>query len=113
MQTWRRSLATSAARLGHNNASLAKTPGPAALRCAQIIQESRRPGPCSLEEQEIKVNGFIRSVRKQKRFAFAQISDGSTVDALQAILNPSQAAEYVYLAGQLRDISFLFLCDLY
>lgn len=41
------------------------------------------------------MNGFIRSVRKQKRFAFAEISDGSTVKPLQAILNPSQAAEYV------------------
>jgi asparaginyl-tRNA synthetase len=41
------------------------------------------------------VNGFIRSVRKQKRFAFAEISDGSTVEPMQAILKPAQAAEYV------------------
>lgn len=99
MQTWRRTLATSAARLGYNNPPLATTPGPPALRCAQILQESRRNGPCSLQEQEIKVKGFIRSVRKQKRFAFAEISDGSTVEALQALLSPSQAAEYVH--GQL------------
>lgn len=98
MQPWRRSFATSAARLGYNNPP--KTPGPAALRCAQILQESKRDRPCSLEEQEIKVNGFTRSVRKQKRFAFAQISDGSTVETLQAFLNPSQAAEYVLHAGQ-------------
>lgn len=41
------------------------------------------------------MQGFIRSVRKQKRFAFAEITDGSTVQPLQAILKPEQAAEYV------------------
>jgi asparaginyl-tRNA synthetase len=52
-----------------------------------------------LEDKEVKINGFIRSVRKQKRFAFAEISDGSTVEPLQAILKPAQAAEYVYLGA--------------
>jgi asparaginyl-tRNA synthetase len=46
-----------------------------------------------LEDQEVQVNGFIRSVRKQKKFAFAEISDGSTVEPLQAILKPAQAAD--------------------
>lgn len=43
------------------------------------------------------MNGFIRSVRKQKRFAFAEISDGSTIEPVQAILKPAQAAGYVLL----------------
>lgn len=43
------------------------------------------------------MHGFIRSVRKQKRIAFAEISDGSTIEPVQAILQPVQAAEYVFL----------------
>lgn len=91
MQTWRRAFATSLARLNH------KPPGttsPALLRCAQVLRKSRQQ-PCSLENQEIKLHGFVRSVRKQKRFAFAEISDGSAVEAVQAVLSPTQAAEYV------------------
>lgn len=39
----------------------------------------------------IKVNGFVRSVRKQKNVAFAVIGDGSTLDPLQVVLSPEQA----------------------
>jgi asparaginyl-tRNA synthetase len=93
MRTWR-TFATSVARLGHNSAS----PGtrPSVLRCAQILQASKADGPNRFEDQEVKVNGLVRSVRKQKRFAFAEISDGSTVEPLQAILKPAQAAEYAF-----------------
>lgn len=96
MQIWRRTFATSVARFGSSPTPNSR---PALLRCAQILQASKKEGPCSLEDQEVKVNGFIRSVRKQKRFAFAEISDGSTVEPLQAILKPSQAAEYVVPKG--------------
>lgn len=105
MQTWRRAFTTSAARLGLNN-SFPKTSGPAVVRCAQILQESKKTGTSSFEEKEITINGFIRSVRKQKRFAFAQISDGSTVQPLQAFLTPTQAAEYVPFE---RVLSALFV----
>ncbi|KAJ5174831.1 Nucleic acid-binding OB-fold [Penicillium canariense] len=90
MHTWRRTFATSVARFGPSS-----TPYPRSvtLRCAQILQASKADGPCSLEDKEVKVNGFIRSVRKQKRFAFAEISDGSTAEPLQAILKPAQAAD--------------------
>lgn len=91
MQIWRRTFATSVGRL--NQSSINSRPS--LVRCAQILQASKNGGVCSFEDQEIKVNGFIRSVRKQKRFAFAEISDGSTVVPLQAILKPAQAAEYV------------------
>lgn len=100
MHTWRRTFATSVARLGSSSTPPSRI---SALRCAQILHASKADGPCSLEDKEIKVNGFIRSVRKQKRFAFAEISDGSTVEPLQAILKPAQAAEYVQL--QLRASS--------
>lgn len=91
MQTWRRKFATTAARL---NANVNSKSRPTALRCAQILHASEQEKPCSLEDQEVKINGFIRSVRKQKRIAFAEISDGSTVEPLQAILKPALAAEY-------------------
>lgn len=91
MQIWRRTFATSVGRLTNSPVN----PRPSVLRCAQILQASKNGGVCSFEDQEVKVNGFIRSVRKQKRFAFAEISDGSTVEPLQAILKPAQAAEYV------------------
>ncbi|KAJ5341258.1 Nucleic acid-binding OB-fold [Penicillium brevicompactum] len=88
MQIWRRSLATSVTRLGQRSISSK----PSVSRCVQILQ-SAKTGPCKFEDQEVKVNGFIRSVRKQKRFAFAEISDGSTVEPMQAILKPDQAAD--------------------
>jgi asparaginyl-tRNA synthetase len=44
-------------------------------------------------DQQIQVNGWIRSVRKQKRIAFVALGDGSTIDSIQAVLKPEQAAE--------------------
>lgn len=43
-------------------------------------------------QKNITVNGWIRTVRKQKKVAFAAISDGSTFEPLQAVLKPDQAA---------------------
>jgi asparaginyl-tRNA synthetase len=39
------------------------------------------------------LNGFVRTVRKQKRVAFAAIGDGTSLDAVQAVLTPEQAVE--------------------
>lgn len=63
---------------------------PTLVRCSQILHTRTS----AYEGREVKVQGFIRSVRKQKRFAFAEISDGSTLKPLQAILEPTQAANY-------------------
>ncbi|KAL4796860.1 asparaginyl-tRNA synthetase [Aspergillus venezuelensis] len=90
MQTWRRTFATSLARLNHK--APAASPSPTLIRCAQLLRESKQQ-PCALEDQEIKINGFIRSIRKQKRIAFAEISDGSALQQIQAILKPEQATE--------------------
>ena len=112
MQTWRRPFATSVARLGHNATASAR---PKALRCAQILRATKHDRSSEYENQELRLQGYIRSVRKQKRFAFAEISDGSTVVPLQAILTPSQAAEYVgldqvplRLSGPFETLSYLF-----
>lgn len=40
---------------------------------------------------ETQVNGWVRSVRKQKKIAFAAIGDGSTMEPLQAVMKPEVA----------------------
>lgn len=52
-----------------------------------------------------RIQGLIRSVRKQKRVAFARISDGSCYETVQAVLSPEQAKDlttgaYVDLTGK-------------
>ncbi|ORX95230.1 asparaginyl-tRNA synthetase [Basidiobolus meristosporus CBS 931.73] len=40
---------------------------------------------------QVKVNGWVRTVRKQKQIAFAEVSDGSSLKGIQAILPSEQA----------------------
>ena len=90
MQTWRRCLTTSAWTLSHQRSS------PMRFRCSQILEAFKMSGELSRlqDDCEIQVRGFVRSVRKQKRCAFAEISDGSTIQSLQAVLTPDQASRY-------------------
>jgi asparaginyl-tRNA synthetase len=46
---------------------------------------------------EIQVKGYVRTIRKQKRIAFAAIEDGSSLQPIQAVLTPDQAQSYVEL----------------
>lgn len=62
------------------------------------IAELLRPipsGPASQDKSQdeptLSINGYIRTVRKQKRVAFAAIGDGSTVQTVQAVLSPQLA----------------------
>ncbi|WPG98035.1 asparaginyl-tRNA synthetase [Acrodontium crateriforme] len=43
--------------------------------------------------ESVTVHGWVRSVRKQKRIAFAALGDGSSLESLQAVLKPEQVAE--------------------
>jgi asparaginyl-tRNA synthetase len=43
------------------------------------------------DHQPLTIHGYIRSVRKQKRIAFAAIGDGSTLHTVQAVLAPQLA----------------------
>jgi len=45
----------------------------------------------SIEKAEVK--GWVRSVRKQKKIAFAALGDGSSLDSLQAVLKPEQVEQ--------------------
>ncbi|RAL62024.1 hypothetical protein DID88_002512 [Monilinia fructigena] len=47
--------------------------------------------PKDIDEVKVNVNGFIRSIRNQKKISFASIGDGSSVQPLQALLTPQQA----------------------
>lgn len=56
-------------------------------------------------KDEIRIAGVVQSIRKQKKAAFAHISDGSTLKNLQAVFSPEQAVSvtngsYVDLVGK-------------
>lgn len=55
---------------------------------AAVLERSAVP---EAENRELLVAGSVRTIRKQKRHAFAEIGDGSTTKSLQAILEPCQA----------------------
>lgn len=52
---------------------------------AEFLQHGR-------DGEKTTVSGWIQTVRKHKRVAFARLSDGSTVDRFQAVLSPDLAA---------------------
>ncbi|KAJ6167036.1 Nucleic acid-binding OB-fold [Penicillium chermesinum] len=87
MQVWRRSFATGAARLSARNA-----PRIPILRCAQLLK-SGKDGAASMEDQRVGINGIIRSVRKQKNIAFAEVFDGSIGKNVQVALKPNRAED--------------------
>ncbi|EED20294.1 asparaginyl-tRNA synthetase Slm5, putative [Talaromyces stipitatus ATCC 10500] len=99
MRAWRRSFSTSVVKRYSPSSSLAAS----RLRCAELLNATTATTVTGTiagdtkthkyENEEVTLKGFVRSVRKQKRFAFAEISDGSTVKSLQAILTPEQAAD--------------------
>ena len=75
-----------------------------ALRSLSSCQQGSIPTPttvASLQAHDEKtkhdgqrlvvLHGLIRSVRKQKRVAFAALSDGTTLEPAQVVLKPEQA----------------------
>ncbi|EMD00190.1 hypothetical protein BAUCODRAFT_102597 [Baudoinia panamericana UAMH 10762] len=44
------------------------------------------------EAKDAEVYGWVRSVRRQKKIAFAAVGDGSTIESLQAVLKPEHTA---------------------
>lgn len=79
----------------HNNPSstTATSPAVAPVRYARLQDD-----PGQYEGHQIKITGLIRSVRKQKKVAFARVADGSTLAGVQAVFpNPALAKEYVYM----------------
>lgn len=67
-------------------------------RYASNAAQSGRSGIAAILGREepvdnAQVTGWVRSVRKQKKIAFAALGDGSTLDSLQAVLKPEQAEQ--------------------
>jgi hypothetical protein len=44
----------------------------------------------------ITVQGFVRSIRRQKNIAFVALGDGTTLNSLQVVLSPELANGYVF-----------------
>ncbi|KAF1830562.1 mitochondrial carrier [Decorospora gaudefroyi] len=66
--------------------------------CPANIAELLRPSPLPSPSQRVpqagetlRINGYVRTVRKQKRVAFAALGDGSTLQTVQAVLAPQLA----------------------
>ena len=66
-----------------NASSAAKASSPRGNSIAAILA---RDAPI----EDAEVHGWVRTVRKQKKIAFAALGDGSTLDSLQAVLKPEQ-----------------------
>ena len=59
----------------------------------QLLASSRTD--TVFENKSVQVNGWVKSIRHQKRVAFAVLQDGTSADTLQAVfLNPAMAAPY-------------------
>lgn len=69
------------------------------LTPASPLSSSPSRGPS--DSETLTVHGYVRSVRKQKRIAFAAIGDGSTLQTVQAVLPPQLAEELVRLVNEL------------
>ncbi|KAL3462983.1 hypothetical protein BJX64DRAFT_131587 [Aspergillus heterothallicus] len=89
MLPWRRAFSTSLTRLNHSPPAVNST---RTIRCSKLFDNIERQNPPEYEGQEIKLQGLIRSVRKQKSVAFAAVNDGSTSTNVQAVLSRDQAA---------------------
>ncbi|KAL6149609.1 asparaginyl-tRNA synthetase [Exserohilum turcicum] len=71
---------------------------PCRLRCSSTLRPATiaellrpSPQPSFPHGGTLTVNGYVRTVRKQKRIAFAAIGDGSTLQTVQAVLPPQLA----------------------
>lgn len=64
----------------------------------QLLARSVRDG--QFDGQSVQVNGWVKSIRHQKRVAFAVLQDGTSADSLQAVFtNPALAASCVHIYG--------------
>ena len=88
MRAWRsaRGNAQLLRQSGRNASSAAKASSPRGHSIATILA---RDAPI----EDAEVHGWVRSVRKQKKIAFAALGDGSTLDSLQAVLKPEQVEQ--------------------
>lgn len=78
-----------AAPCARRNHAASSTPTIAAL--LRTPPSQLPPQPPAPPGHLLTLNAFVRSVRKQKRVAFAALGDGSSLQTVQAVLTPQQA----------------------
>ncbi|KIW02798.1 asparagine-tRNA ligase [Verruconis gallopava] len=76
-----------------------------ATTVAQLLRSTAEASSSLSTQGPVTLNGFVRTVRKQKRVAFAAIGDGTSLDAVQAVLTPDQGKDLstgaaVQISGQ-------------
>jgi asparaginyl-tRNA synthetase len=69
---------------------------------ALLTKSAQQPASLSGETQSLILNGFVRTVRKQKRVAFAAVGDGSSLQTVQVVLSPELASGSVVDATTTR-----------
>lgn len=68
----------------------------------QLLSSPTRSSP------SIQINGWVKSVRRQKKFSFAVISDGSSGHGLQAVFSdPNLAKRFVFVGPAPDEITEL------
>ncbi len=66
------------------------------IRCGTLLTSGNR-----YTNQKVIVCGMIKSIRKQKHGAFAHLTDGSCFQAIQVVLDPYFATQWVsFRAGE-------------
>jgi asparaginyl-tRNA synthetase len=55
-----------------------------------LYPQNRQPLSGESSGNPVTVQGFVRSVRKQKNVAFVALGDGTTLKPLQVVLSPDQ-----------------------
>ena len=81
-------VAITLSRRCYSSSSTEPTASSASTTVAKLLDSGPRSG-------NVVVNGFIRTIRKQSKHAFAAVGDGTSLKALQALLRPDQAKMYV------------------
>lgn len=66
-----------------------------AVRSCAPLSVARLLETTPADPDNVMINGFIRSIRSQKKWTFASIGDGSSLEPLQALLTPEQAQRYL------------------
>ena len=83
----------------HDAAISSREPYPI-VRHTRLLDDTE-PNTKARDDGPVKITGLVRSVRKQKKIAFARVADGSTLPTIQAVFpDPALAKEYVKMSSK-------------
>lgn len=85
------------ARQLHHSNETSSDESPSTVSHARLLDNAEDFDPGRGNER-VKIAGLVRSVRRQKKIAFARVGDGSTLANVQAVFpDPTLAKEYAGL----------------